>query len=359
MRITRRSVTSAIALAFAGTLSLAAVAPEATAQDRPSVNWSMATYVGGPWLEFGMKNFASLVEELTDGRVKITVTQPGTLGSALKVTETVHNGVAEVGHNWPGYDWGADTTGVIFGGWAGGLSPEEYLIWLYNGGGAELWAEWREEKFGVVSIPCAIAETEIFLHSHKSVRTLEDFQGLRIRTSGAWADIASELGASTTIMPGSEVFSALERGVVDAIEWAGPATNLKAGFQSIAKYIIVPGIHNPSSAQECMFNKDAWAGISEHDRRMVRLAAELNANETFAKYGEWDVEAWETLKAGDNELIHLDQSFIDKAREVSLAWADKHSQENEWFKRAYEDQKAFREKFANWSEFRLAIGAAR
>ncbi|MCH2394651.1 hypothetical protein [Oceanibaculum sp.] len=111
--------------------------PAAKAQN---VEWSMATpWAGGHWIDLGAKRFAELVGQMTDGRVKINVFPAGTLGSALKVTETVQSGVAEVGHNWPAYDWGIDRTGVIFGGWSGGLTPEEYMLWLYNAGGAELW----------------------------------------------------------------------------------------------------------------------------------------------------------------------------------------------------------------------------
>lgn len=354
----RKSLARSVGLGLGLTLLAGAAALPATAQEAKSVKWSMATYVGGHWLEFGMRNFASLVDEMTEGRVKISVTQPGTLGSALKVTDSVRTGVAEVGHNWPAYDWGADRAGVPFGGWAGGLTPEEYLIWLYNEGGAEMWREWREEKFDVVSFPCALAETEIFLHSHKPVRTLEDFKGLRIRTSGAWAEIAAELGATTTIMPGAEVFSALERRVIDAIEWAGPGSNYEAGFPTIAEYIVVPGIHAPASGQECMFNKDAWAELSPHDQRMIELAAKLNTFMTFGQYGEDDLAAWDKLKTGDNTFVTLDQSFIDAARAASLAWAETQATENAWFKRAYDSQKALQEKLATWQEFRLPIGAA-
>ncbi len=322
-----------------------------------SVNWNMATYAGGHWLDVGMKNFVKRVETLTEGRVKITVATPGALGSPLKVTETVHNGIAEVGHNWPGYDWGADRAGVPFGGWSGGLTPEEYMLWLYNEGGAELLREWRDEVFGVVSIACASAETELFLHSHKSVRTLEDFKGLRLRTAGAWAEIASKLGASTVVLAGGEVFSALERRVVDAIEWSGPGQNITAGFHNIAPYIIVPGVHQPASLQECMFNKAAWAKLSKRDQGLIELAGRLNFYETFLAYAKMDLDGWAKLKSGKNQIVHLDQSFIDAARKASHAWAEEQSAKGKWFKRVYEHQRAFQTKLAAWKELRIPIGA--
>ena len=324
------------------------------------VHWTMATWGGGLWFEVGAKNFAHRVEQMTDGRVKIDVAAPGTIGNPLKITETVQNGVAEVGLQWPAYDIGIDKAGVIFAGWSGGLTPEEYMFWLYKGGGEDLLAEWRAEKFGVVSIPCNLVETEIFLHSHKPVRTLEDFKGLRIRTSGAWAEIASELGATTVVLPGSEVYSALERGVVDAVEWGGPGVNLSAGFHKITKYIIVPGIHQPASLNECMFNKDAWAKLSDHDKEMVKLAGKLNTYETFLAYGDNDVDAWRKLHETDGvEFVDLDPSFIEQAKEASFAWAEKQAAENEWFKKAYSSQRETQKKLSVWGEFRMPIGATK
>lgn len=346
------SLRNALVVAVAAGGVMTAGSP-ALAED---VQWTMTTWGGGLWFEVGAKNFAQRVELLTEGRVKIDVASPGMLGSALKITETVQSGIAEVGLQWPAYDFGVDKAGVIFAGWSGGLTPEEYMLWLYHGGGAKLLREWREEKFDVVSIPCNLIEPEIFLHSHKPVRTIEDLQGLRIRTSGAWAEIAAELGASTVVLPGAEVFDALERGVVDAVEWGGPGVNLSAGFHNIAPYIIVPGIHQPASLNECMFNKDAWAKISDHDKEVIEVAAKINTYESFLAYANADVDAWAELKKSDVEFVELDQSFIDKAREVSFAWAEKQAAENEWFKKAYESQRAMQARLSSWGEFRLPIG---
>lgn len=323
-----------------------------------NVNWSMATpWSGGHWFEVGAKRFAELVGEMTEGRVNIEVYSAGTLGSALKVTETVQSGIAEVGHNWPGYDWGVDRSAVFFGGWSGGLKPEEYMMWLYDAGGAELWKEWRAELSDVVAIPCGILESEIFLHSHKPVRTLEDYQGMKVRTSGAWAEIAAEMGASTVTMPGSEVFSALERHVVDGIEWGGPGINVDAGFQKIAKYIVTPGVHQPSGGHECIFNRDAWNSLSEHDQKMIELAGKLTTYETYIAYAKDDIAGYEFFKnSAGNEMIVLDDSFIEAAQKASDAWAEKQAAENEWFKRAYDHQSAFQATLSDWQKFRLPIG---
>lgn len=340
----------AVALLFTFTL------PSEAQQNQVQIN--MATpWAGGHWLEFGAKRFAELVGTLTEGRVKISVFPGGTLGSALKVTESVQKGVAGAGHNWAGYDWAIDRTGVLFGGWSGGFNPEEFIAWLYNDGGAELWKQWRMEKFNVVIVPCGVIETEIFVHSHKPIRTADDMKGLKLRTAGAWAEIAPMLGASTVILPGSEVFSALERKVVDAVEWGGPGLNLSEGFHKVAKYVILPGLHQPSGAHECMFNKDVWAKISEKDKNLIEFAGRMMVMNTFLAYLKDDMEAFPVIAASKGvETIRVDKSLVDATIKASNEWGKKQSATNAWFKRVYDNQSAYQVKLRTVPQFRWQMG---
>jgi TRAP-type mannitol/chloroaromatic compound transport system substrate-binding protein len=319
--------------------------------------WNMATaWGGGPFLEEDAKGFAKTVAMLTDGRIQINVFPGGTLGKALKVSDTVRSNVVQAGHTWMGYDWGIDKTTVLFANMAGGLNPEELIIWLYQAGGAELWFEYRMETFGVASIPCGIFPTEIFLHSKKRIETLDDFAGLKMRTAGAWAEIAGELGASTVILPGAEVYPALERGVIDATEWSSPSVNLPSGFHKIAKYIIMPGVHQPGATEECVFNLDAWNGISERDRELLKLAGKLMVLETWARYAYNDIAALEDMQQAGNEVVLLDAEFKRAAAAAADAWADKQAADNAWFKRVLDHRRQFQADMENWPKFRFPIG---
>lgn len=344
-------------LPMALSLGLAIASTGAVAQQPLQLNMT-TPWAGGHWQEVGAKGFAELVAQLTEGRVKINVFPAGTLGSALKVTESVQKGVADVGHNWPGYDWAIDRTGVLFGGWSGGFNPEEFMHWLYSDGGAELWKQWRQEKFDVVAIPCGVLESEIFMHSHKPVRTVEDFKGLKLRTSGAWAEIAPMLGASTVILPGSEVFGALERKVVDAIEWAGPGLNLAEGFYKVAKYVILPGLHQPSGAHDCIFNKNVWAKISDRDKALIEVAGRTMVFNTYLAYLKDDMAAFKAITSHPNvEVIRVDKGVVDATIKASNEWAAKQAAANEWFKRVYEHQSAFQARLREVPQFRTAIGS--
>jgi len=320
-------------------------------------NWSMATPWGGGKPFEDAKLFAAMVKDLTEGRVNITVFPAGTLGKALKVTDTVKSGVAQAGHNWIGYDWGIDKTTVIFGGYVGGLTEEEFFLWLYEAGGAKLWEDYRMEHFDVVAIPCGTFPAEIFLHSKRKVTNLDEYKGIKQRTAGAWAEVGGMLGATTVILPGAEVYAALERGVIDATEWSSPSVNEPVGFHKIAKFIIFPGVHQPGATQECEFNKAAWNKISERDQKMIRFAGELRTFQAWRLHAFEDLSAYRRMEQGGNTMLRLDQAFIDAAQKAGNDWADKVAAENPLFKTMLNHQRQFQMDMTVYPKMRTGPGA--
>ena len=326
-------------IAATAALALALGTPDPAAAQQ---KWKMATsWGGGPLMEIGAKAFADKVAFLTDGRVEIEVFPGGTLGKALAVAETVKNGVAEVGHTWMGYDWGKDKTTVAFGGFAGSMDSERMIHWLYEAGGADLWRQFRDEEFGVVSFPCFIRTAEAFLHSRKAVRTLDDLKGLKLRTAGAWLEISQTLGAAPVPMPGAEVYTSLERGAIDATEWGTLYENISSGFHKIAKYVIIPGVHQPVAPFEVMINKEAFAALSERDQKLVELAAKLVTFESWTRIGNEDAKALDFFRKEGNEIIELDVSVQKEAKRIANEWADQVAKENPWFAKVIESQRAF------------------
>lgn len=254
--------------------------------------WKMAaSWGGGPLMEIGAKAFAERVAQLTKGRVEIKVFPAGQLSKGLEVRSAVAKGVAEAGHTWMGYDWGKDKTTVLFGGYAGSMDTEKMLHWLYQGGGLELQRAFNEEKFGLIPFPCFARTAEAFLHSRKPVRSLADLNGLKFRTAGAWLAISKGLGAAPVTMPGGEVYTSLERGAIDATEWGTLYENQSVGFHKIAKYVIIPGIHQPTAPMEVVINKKAFGKLSARDKTMVALAAKLVTLESWMKVGHEDAKA--------------------------------------------------------------------
>ena len=326
----------------AGAVATAGMAIARPASAQATYNWKMATgWAGGPLMDIGSKAFAEKMEQLSGGRFKIQVFPGGALGNALKVPETVKNGVAECGHTWMGYDWGKDPTTVLFGGYAGSFDSERMLHWLYQAGGVEMQRQFREETEGVISFPLGIRTAEAFLHSRKPVKTLDDLKGLKLRTAGAWLEMAKDLGAAPVTTAGGDVYPMLERGAIDATEWGTMYENISMGFHKIAKYIIYPGVHQPTAPFELVINKEAWAKLSPADKKLVETAAKLVTIEFWLKVGQEDAKALDFYKKAGNTIIELDPEVQYLGRKIGLDWADKVAKENKypWFAKTLQSQK--------------------
>lgn len=325
------------------TLLLAIGLCSGTALAEKTFKWRMATSwpAGIPLYTDMAELFAKRVENMSGGRLKIQVLPGGAVAPALEVTDTVRKGITDMGHTWPGYDIGRDQTTAILGGYAGGMESVPMLHWLYEGGGAALWREFRMEKFGVVAFPLGIRPPEAFAHSHKPIRTLDDFKGLKMRTVGAWAQILPGLGASVVSLPGGEVYQALERKVIDATEWATPGENVISGFHEVAKYVIVPGAHQPSAPFELQINQEKWESLPADLQAIVQDAATLVTFESWVRIGKLDMGAMDKFRQTGNEIIFLSPETQKRAHELGREWAAKIATENAWFQKVMDSQNAF------------------
>lgn len=335
-RLAARATLAAVALMVLGVAWQDARGAEAVHKWKMTTSWG-----GGPLMEIGSKAFAEKVEFLTNGRVEIEISPVGKLGSPLKVTETVREGRAEVGHTWMGLDWGQDKTAVLFGGFAGSMDPERTIHWLYEGGGLELWRKFREQEFGIVSMPGLMRTTEVFLHSRKPMRSLDDLKGLKIRTAGAWLEIVTGLGATSVSLPGSKVKDALEAGEIDAAEWGTLWENVGLGVSKISKYVIVPGVHQPVAPFELQFNKAAWNALSERDKRLIEVAAKLVTLESWTRFGQEDAKALNHYREAGNEILVLDDAFQAEAKKAARSWAEAQAKDNAWFSKVWQSQQNF------------------
>ncbi|WP_439586050.1 TRAP transporter substrate-binding protein DctP [Hydrogenophaga sp.] len=327
-------------LAGAGLLAAAS----AQAQSGPTYNWKMATgWAGGPLMDIGAKAFAERMGQLSGGRFKIQTFPGGGLGNALKVPETVKNGLAECGHTWIGYDWGKDQTTALFGGYAGSFDAERMLHWLYEGGGVQLQREFREDSDGVISFPLFMRTAEVFVHSRKPVKTLADLKGLKLRTAGAWLEMSKDLGAAPVTTAGGDVFPMLERGAIDAVEWGTLWENVSSGFYKVARYLSYPGVHQPCAPFELVVNKGVWDKMPEADRKLVEVVAKLVTFESWAKIGVEDAKAFDFYKKNGVTMIELDEEVQFATRKIGVDWADKTARESKskYFAKVHKSQQDF------------------
>ena len=193
-----------------------------------------------------------------DGSV-IDIFPAGAIAPALEIVDAVRRGVCQMGHSWPGYDIGIHPASCLIGGFAGSPNSEVMIHWMYQSDGYKLWQDFRQDKFNVVAFPGGLRPTEVFAHSHKPIRNLGGSEGDQVPYCGRLGGHPSQsLGLRSSPFPEERCSPALERKVIDATEWATPGENLPMGLHEIAKYVIIPGVHQPSAPFEYFINPKAW-----------------------------------------------------------------------------------------------------
>lgn len=344
MEEVRRKFFKIAGLSIIGLSAITAGGKSARAQSK-TFKWRMATPwpTGIPLFKDMAKVLPEVVKKMSGGRLIIETFPAGAIAPALEVVDAVRRGVCQMAHTWPGYDIGIHPATCLLGGYAGSPNSEVMIHWMYQSDGYKLWQEFRKEKFNVIAFPGGLRPTEVFAHSHKPIRTLADLKGIKFRTVGAWADILSKLGAAVVTLPGGEVLPALERRVIDATEWATPGENLPMGFHEIAKYVIIPGVHQPCAPFEYVINPKAWEELPEDLKSMVEEAAKVTTLMSWTKIGVLDIGAMETFKKRGNVIIELSPEVQAAAYKLGREWADQHAAKDPWFKKILESQRKFEE----------------
>ena len=267
--------------------------------------------------------FADYVARLTDGKVKIDVQEGGVLAPIFKIFEAVEDGRADIAIGPASFLGGKDPTNLMIGSFPTGLGVDSIIPWMYNAGGEKLLQEHRRATMKMHTMVLGAGPSEIFAHSHKPIRTVEDLKGLKFRTLGNWAAILKDgFGAAPVVVPGSELYSMLEKKAIDAMEYSMPSENKALGFQEIARYIIMPGIHAGSWTFEAAMQTDKWDKIPKDLQDKIALAARLVTFESLNNIIMQDFAALDTLLGGKNEVIILDDTFKTKAREAARKWAN-------------------------------------
>jgi TRAP-type mannitol/chloroaromatic compound transport system substrate-binding protein len=325
-----------------------------------TIKWKLTAFVpenNGIFVDY-VKVFAANVAKETNGEVEIQPFGVGVLASTVDGPKAVQQGVADLGFFFSAFLVNDDPANTVLSGLPGGMPSDALMHWLYKDGGEKLWQDFRRDKMGLHSLVAGLCPTEVFLHSHKPVRTAEDMKGFRIRTVGAWADVAQSFGASPITTPPAEIFTALERRVIDGVEFASPGLNVNLGYQNIAKYIILPGIHVPSCAFEVFWKADKWDALPEKVKEQITTAARTTAFEGFMRVGMGDLAAMEKFQAGKNEIIRLDPTFIAEVRKRSRQWADNKAAEqdakgNPWMKKLRDSYYGFYDRWTKNAAFRI------
>lgn len=253
-------------------------APAIVKADRETFRWRMTTTwpAGLPFFQAGpgsATDFARRVEEMSDGRLQIRVYSAGELVPAFEGFDAASDGrQVQLNHGCAYYWSGKSFAAQYFTTVPFGMTFQGHNAWLREGGGQELYQKVYDD-FNLVPFVVGCTGVQPIGWFRNPIESVEDFNGLNIRMPGLAGDIYNAIGANARLLPGGEIFPALERGVLDAAEWVGPYSDRELGLHNAASYYYSSGWHEPATSTEIAVNRDAWESLPSDLQAIVSNAA--------------------------------------------------------------------------------------
>jgi TRAP-type mannitol/chloroaromatic compound transport system substrate-binding protein len=263
--------------------------------------------------------FADLVHKMSSGRLKIRVFGGGELVPALEAFDTVRNGAAEIGSGAAYYWAGKIPAAQFFSSVPFGMNAQQMNSWMLQGEGYQLWKE-LYAPFNLVPFPGGNTGVQMGGWFKKEIKTISDLKGLKMRIPGIGGKVLEKVGGSPVLLAGGELYTGLERGIIDATEWLGPFHDRIMGFHEISPYYYYPGWQEPGTALEYFINKKRFEELPEDLQMIIDSAAHQINHLVLAQMETKNAEALEKLidfgvqlKQFPNEVI---QTLRVKTKEV-------------------------------------------
>ncbi|MCB0124245.1 MAG: TRAP transporter substrate-binding protein [Caldilineaceae bacterium] len=327
-------------------------APEAIAQDSslPELSWQMATSwpVALDTIFGGATVFADRVAALTGGKFKIEPRAAGELAPGTQVLDVVSQGAVECGHTASYYYIGKSPVCAFGTALPFGLNAQQQNAWLYEGGGLELLQEFYADKFNVIQFPAGNTGVQMGGWFRKEINTVADLQGLKMRIPGLGGQVMAKMGVTVQVLPGGEIFQALQTGAIDAAEWVGPYDDEKLGLNQVADFYYAPGWWEPGPSLEVEINLDQWNSLPPLYQEIVQTAAYQSNMTMLARYDARNNEALTRLVDGGTQLRSYSDEIMQAAADASEALYAEFSETDADFKRIFEQWDAFRQGIRAW-----------
>lgn len=341
----RRRLLSVVTAGATATLAMPSIA-----QSQPTIRWRMpSSFPKSLTTLFGdAQSIASNVSNLTDGKFTITPFGAGELVPPLSVLDAVQNNTVECGHTSGFYYIGKEPALVFDTGVPFGMGPRQHEAWMNFGGGLELMSE-IYQRFNIVQIPCGNTGAQMGGWFRKEMKTPADFKGLRIRAAGFLGHVYVKLGATPQQLPAGEIYQALEKGIIDAVEFVGPYDDEKLGFNKVAKYYYAPGVLERGASLTLLVNKTAWGGLPSSYQAALKAACAQASTEMLAKYDTFNVPALKKLIGSGTKLGYWSRPIMEAMQKATTTVMQEQSASNETFRKVYEQWKTFLDDQVLWS----------
>ena len=336
------------ALSLTALAAAAVVAFGAQAQQPAVKNLKFqSTWPASLTLQDNFRFFAERVDKLTSGQVKIEVMAAGQIVPPFEILDATHKKVIDGGHGIAYYWVGKNKAATLFSATPAGIAGMDhmdYLGWMYEAGGLDMWWDFyqKELKLNVIAFPILPASPQALGWFKRPIKNLADFKGMKCRQTGIVAEIYQRMGQQTVNMPGGEIVPSAQRGVIDCAEWVGGIEDLRLGLPQVWKYHYTPGMHETTSIGELMINTDVWKGFTPQQQEAVRSAV----TETFLRWWvKWQRQNADAIKEmREKHGTQLLRTPPDVLIAFFKAWdeiAREESAKNPTFKRVLDSQREY------------------
>lgn len=295
------------------------------------------------------RNMARIAEEMSGGRLKITIDSSNKHKAAFGIFDMVRSGQYDMGHS-ASYYWKGKVPNTLYFTTMpfGMITPEQYG-WFYYGGGMSLMQD-VYKPFGLLSFPGGNTGNQMGGWFQKEINSVEDLKGLKMRIPGFAGEVMAKLGAKPTNIASGELYTALERRTIDALEWVGPSLDLRMGFHKIAPYYYT-GWHEPSTELQFLVNQRTWKKLPDDLREILRTAMKVSAYDMYIQSYHESGENWATMKTEfpNVEVKTFPKDVLKAMRTANQELLDEKAAADPLAKEILESQAAYLKKARVWT----------
>jgi TRAP-type mannitol/chloroaromatic compound transport system substrate-binding protein len=294
--------------------------------------------------------FKEHVEAASGGTIEVKYFDPGKLVPPFEIHDAVSSGKIEAGYTAPVYLAGKLPSTELFTYIPFGCDIPAYMGWFYSGNGMKLYQEaYDNAGYKVKAFLFTLLAPETGGWFRKPINKPEDLKGLAIRYPGLPGKVLQKLGASISLIPGGEIFQALEKGAIEGTEFSNPAIDAKLGFHKVAKYNYFPGWHQPATHLELLINKDVWEKMSQRQKAVIELAVRAVTTFTVARSTAIQGAAiMENAKHGVNNSV-FSKEMLDLFQKTWQQVIEEETAKDAMLKKIWEDYKAYEASYVPWA----------
>jgi len=339
-------------VAAAGAAATVAAPNIASAQGPISMRWQSTWPAKDIFHEYAL-DYAKKVNDMTGGDLKIEVLPAGAVVPAFGLLDAVSKGTLDGGHGVLVYHYGKQNALALWGSGPGyAMDANMLLAWHKYGGGKELLEKlYASIGANVVSFPYGPMPTQPLGWFKKPVTKAEDLQGVKFRTVGISIDVFTGLGAAVNALPGGEIVSAMDRGLLDAAEFNNASSDRILGFADVSKICMLQSYHQNAEQFEIMFNKTKYDALPEKMKAIIAVATEAAGQDMAWKAIDRYSKDYEELQTKDKvKFYKTPDSILQKQLEIYDQVVEKKSADNPLFKEIVESQMAFAKRATQWEQ---------